>query len=178
MTTVLGQRLLRKEDAEVLTGEAKYVDDIDVPGALWLALVRSPVARARIRSIDTAPALVGSGVVAVYTANDLMAEWAAPLPVAMNVTPDQKVPAHHPLTRGTVNYVGEAVAVAVAESRQAAFEAAAEVVVDYDDLTAVVGLEDSLNASPEHRRHLSQVLVRRALQEAGGNERASVPGGP
>src|SRR3989454_4819923 len=145
MTTVLGQRLLRREDAEILTGEARYVDDLNIPGALWLALVRSPVARARIRSIDTSQALESPGVVAVYTGEELMGEWAAPLPVAMTATPDQKVPAHYPLTSGTVNYVGDAVAVVVATSRQEAIDALANVVVDYDELPAVVDLEDSIS---------------------------------
>src|SRR5438093_6673859 len=131
-TTVPGPRLLRREDAEILTGEAKYVDDLAIPGALWLALVRSPVARARIRSIDTSAAKESPGVVAVYTGEDLMGEWAAPLPVALTATPDQKVPAHYPLTSGTVNYVGDAVAVVVATSRQEAIDALANVVVDYD----------------------------------------------
>ncbi len=76
MTGVLGQRLLRREDAEILTGEAKFIDDLAIPGALWLALVRSPVARARIRSIDTSAAQESPGVVAVYTGEDLMGEWA------------------------------------------------------------------------------------------------------
>jgi aerobic carbon-monoxide dehydrogenase large subunit len=145
MTTVLGQRLLRREDAEILTGEAKYVDDLAIPGALWLALVRSPVARARIRSIDTSEAKSAPGVVAVYTGEELMGEWAAPLPVAMTATPDQKVPAHYPLTSGTVNYVGDPVAVIVAESREAAMDALAAVVVDYDELPAVIDLEDAVS---------------------------------
>ena len=145
MTTVLGQRLLRREDAEILTGEAKYVDDLAISGALWLALVRSPVARARIRSIDTSQALESPGVVAVYTGEELMGEWAAPLPVALTATPDQKVPAHYPLTSGTVNYVGDPVAVVVAQSRQEAMDAVAGVVVDYDVLPAVVDLEDSIS---------------------------------
>ncbi|HKN89503.1 MAG TPA: molybdopterin cofactor-binding domain-containing protein, partial [Acidimicrobiia bacterium] len=145
MTTVLGQRLLRREDAEILTGEARYVDDLNIPGALWLALVRSPVARARIRSIDTSQALESPGVVAVYTGEELMGEWAAPLPVALTATPDQKVPAHYPLTSGTVNYVGDPVAVVVAQSRQEAMDAVAGVVVDYDVLPAVVDLEDSIS---------------------------------
>ena len=111
MTAVLGQRLLRREDAEILTGEAKYIDDLQITGALWLALVRSPMARARIRSIDTSEAKASPGVVAVFTGEELMGEWAAPLPVALTATPDQKVPTHYPLTSGAVNYVGDAVAV-------------------------------------------------------------------
>jgi carbon-monoxide dehydrogenase large subunit len=145
MTTVLGQRLLRREDAEILTGEAKYVDDLNIPGSLWLAVVRSPTARARIRSIDTSAAQAAPGVVAVYTGEDLMGEWAAPLPVAMTCTPDQKVPAHYPLTSGTVNYVGDAVAVIVAQTRQQAMDATEGVTVDYDELPAVVDLEDAIS---------------------------------
>jgi carbon-monoxide dehydrogenase large subunit len=145
MSTVLGQRLLRREDAEILTGEAKYVDDLNIPGALWLAVVRSPTARARIRSIDTSAAQAAPGVVAVYTGEDLSGEWAAPLPVAMTCTPDQKVPAHYPLTSGTVNYVGDAVAVIVAQTRQQAMDAIEGVTVEYDELPAVVDLEDSIS---------------------------------
>ncbi|MDQ1514774.1 MAG: aerobic carbon-monoxide dehydrogenase large subunit, partial [Actinomycetota bacterium] len=145
MTTVLGTRLLRKEDAEILSGEAKYVDDLAIPGALWLAVVRSPHARARIRSIDASAARAADGVVAVYTGEDLMGEWAGPLPVALTATPDMKVPAHYPLSTGSVNYVGEAVAVVVARSRQQAVDALEDVTVEYDPLPAVVDLEDSLS---------------------------------
>jgi carbon-monoxide dehydrogenase large subunit len=145
MTTVLGTRLLRKEDAEILSGEAKYIDDLAIPGALWLAVVRSPHARARIRSIDASAARAADGVVAVYTGEDLMGEWAGPLPVALTATPDMKVPAHYPLSTGSVNYVGEAVAVVVARSRQQAVDALEDVTVEYDPLPAVVDLEDSLS---------------------------------
>src|SRR5262249_46045617 len=69
--TVLGTRMLRKEDAELLTGEARFVDDLSVPGALHVALVRSPHAHARIRSINTAAAKAMDGVVAVYTGPEL-----------------------------------------------------------------------------------------------------------
>ena len=145
MTGVLGQRLLRREDAEILTGEAKFIDDLAIPGALWLALVRSPVARARIRSIDTSAAEESPGVVAVYTGEDLMGEWAAPLPVALTATPDQKVPEQFPLTSLAVNYLGEPVAVIVAGSREQAVDAVAGVVVDYEELPAVVDLEDAVS---------------------------------
>ena len=113
--------------------------------SLWLAVVRSPTARARIRSIDSSAAQAAPGVVAVYTGEDLMGEWAAPLPVAMTCTPDQKVPAHYPLTSGTVNYVGDAVAVIVAQTRQQAMDALEGVTVDYDELPAVVDLEDAIS---------------------------------
>lgn len=143
MTAVLGQRLLRREDAPILTGEARYIDDLVVPGAVWLALVRSPHARARIRSIDTSAAASAPGVVAVYTGADLEGECNGPLPTVWTVTPDQKAPAHRVLAVGTVNYVGDPVAAVVAESRQAAVDALEGVVVDYEVLPAVVDLEDA-----------------------------------
>jgi len=80
----------------LLTGEAKYVGDLAVPGALHVALVRSPFAHARIRSVDTAAAAALPGVVAVFTGADLQDEWANPMPCAWPVTDDMKSPAHLP----------------------------------------------------------------------------------
>ena len=141
---LVGQRLLRKEDPKLLTGEGKYTDDIIVTGALVLALVRSPYAHARIVSVDYTEAKASPGVVAVYSGADLAGEWAAPLPCAWPVTPDMKNPAHYPLAVGQANYVGDAVAVVVAESREAAIDAAGLVVVEYDELPAVVDLREAV----------------------------------
>jgi aerobic carbon-monoxide dehydrogenase large subunit len=140
----VGQPLLRKEDPKLLTGEGKYTDDIVMVGALHLALVRSPYAHARIRSIDTSDALKSEGVVAVYTGADLVSEWGGPMPCAWPVTPDMKNPAHYPLAVGTATYSGDGVAVVVAESRAQAVDAAALVIVDYEELQAVVGVKDAL----------------------------------
>ncbi|MHB1711590.1 MAG: xanthine dehydrogenase family protein molybdopterin-binding subunit, partial [Acidimicrobiales bacterium] len=140
---VVGTRLLRREDPALLTGEARFVADLVVPGALHLALVRSPAAHARIASIDLAPALAMPGVVAAFTGQDLADEWAAPLPCAWPVTPDMSSPAHLPLAVGKVCYAGDAVAVVVARSEYQAHDAADAVVVDYDPLDAVVDLEDA-----------------------------------
>src|SRR5262245_31084418 len=96
-TSVLGQRLLRREDPALLTGEAKFAADLDVSGALYLAVLRSPYAHARITSIDVSAALEQPGVVAVYTGADLADAWAAPMPCAWPVTDDMKNPAHFPL---------------------------------------------------------------------------------
>ncbi len=140
---VVGTRLRRREDPALLTGEARFVADLTVPGTLHAAIVRSPVAHARIRSVDLAPALALPGVVAAYTGEDLQGDWAATLPCAWPVTADMKSPAHRPLAVGTVNYVGDAVAVVLAESEYAAHDAAEAVVVDYDPLAAVLDLEDA-----------------------------------
>jgi aerobic carbon-monoxide dehydrogenase large subunit len=141
----VGQPLLRKEDPKLLTGEGKFTDDIVVVGAVFLSIVRSPYAHARIRSIDTAAAKAAPGVVAVYTGADLAGEWAGAMPCAWPVTADMKNPAHYPLAVGTAAYSGDGVAVVVAESKNAAADAAALVVVDYEPLKAVVSLKDALS---------------------------------
>ena len=138
---VVGQRRVRKEDPALLTGEAKFIDDLHLPGALWMACVRSPHAHARISAIDASGALATDGVVAVYTGDDLADEWAAPLPCAWPVTEDMKNPAHLPVAVGKANYAGDIVAVVVAESRYAAADGLEGVVVDYEPLAPVVTME-------------------------------------
>ncbi|HET6954340.1 MAG TPA: xanthine dehydrogenase family protein molybdopterin-binding subunit, partial [Acidimicrobiales bacterium] len=140
---VFGQRLLRKEDARLLTGEARFVDDLAVPGALWLGMVRSPFAHARIGSVDTSAAAAMPGVRHVFTGADLRDAWPAAMPCAWPVTDDMKAPEHWPVAREKVCYVGDIVAVVVADSRYAAADAVDAVVVDYDPLPVVVGIEDA-----------------------------------
>jgi carbon-monoxide dehydrogenase large subunit len=140
---VVGTRVRRREDPALLTGESRFVADLVVPGALHAALVRSPVAHARIRAIDLAPALALPGVVAAFTGADLEAEWTAPLPCGWPVTADMKAPAHLPLAVGKVCYVGDAVAVVLAHSEYAAHDAAEAVIAEYDPLPPVVDLEDA-----------------------------------
>ncbi|HLF41527.1 MAG TPA: molybdopterin cofactor-binding domain-containing protein [Acidimicrobiia bacterium] len=145
MTPVVGERILRREDAALLTGEARFVDDLDVPGALHLELVRSPHAHARVVSIDTSGATGMPGVVTVLTGADLAGDWAGPMPCAWPVVEDMKSPAHYPVTADKARYLGDAVAVVVAKSATEAKDAAEAVVVEYDVLPAVVNLEDALS---------------------------------
>jgi aerobic carbon-monoxide dehydrogenase large subunit len=142
--TVIGSRLLRKEDPKLLTGEGRFVDDLVIPGAQWLGMVRSPFAHARIGSIDPSGALELAGVSAVYTGADLRDLWATPMPCAWQVTPDMKAPEHYPVAVDKACYVGDIVAVVVADSRYAARDGVDAVVVDYEPLPAVVDLEDAL----------------------------------
>jgi carbon-monoxide dehydrogenase large subunit len=142
--TAVGSRMLRKEDPRLLTGEARFVDDLVIPGAKWLGMVRSPNAHARIRSIDASAALATSGVTQVITGPELRDAWAAPMPCAWPVTPDMKNPEHFPVAMDKVNYVGEIVAVVVANSRYAARDGVDAVVVEYDPLSAIVDIEDAL----------------------------------
>ncbi|MBN2624662.1 MAG: xanthine dehydrogenase family protein molybdopterin-binding subunit, partial [Acidimicrobiales bacterium] len=138
-----GQRLLRKEDARLLTGEGRFVDDLQIPGALWMAMVRSPFAHARIGNIDTSAAAAMPGVRHVLTGDDLRDAWAAAMPCAWPVTEDMKSPPHWPVALDKACYVGDIVAVVVAESRYQAADAVDAVVVDYDPLDAVVDIEDA-----------------------------------
>lgn len=144
-TGVLGQRLLRKEDPALLTGEARFTNDLHVPGALHLAVLRSPYAHARIRRVDVSAALDVPGVRAAYSGADLADAWAAPMPCAWPVTEDMVNPAHLPLAVDKVCYVGDGVACVVAETDAAARDAIEAIEVDYEPLPAVTDLEDALS---------------------------------
>ncbi|MFM2078331.1 MAG: hypothetical protein RJA49_2221 [Actinomycetota bacterium] len=143
--SVLGTRLLRREDPALLTGEAKYANDLNIPGALHLAVLRSPYAHARILSIDVSAAAAAHGVVAAYSGADLAGLWASPMPSAWAVTADMKTPAHYPLASGKVCYVGDGVACVLATSDAAARDALELIDVQYEPLPAVVDLEDALS---------------------------------
>ncbi len=138
----VGQPVLRKEDAEFLTGQAGYTDDIALPGMLWMAVVRSPFAHARITKVDLSKALAMKGVVAAFSGQDF--EWAGPLLMAWPVTDDLNNPPHWPLAKDKARYQGDGVAVVVAESRGLAADAAEAVQVEYDPLPAVVDMEAAL----------------------------------
>src|SRR5256885_4758402 len=141
----MGTPMLRKEDPALLTGEARFIDDLVVPGALHMAVYRSPYAHARIRSIDTKGAAALPGVVAVFTGADLRDEWAGAMPCAWPVTPDMKSPAHFPVAVDKACYVGDAVAVVLAETGYAAKDALEQIVVDFEELPPVIDLEDALS---------------------------------
>jgi carbon-monoxide dehydrogenase large subunit len=142
---VIGTPMLRREDPALLTGEAKYTNDLVIPGALHLALLRSPYAHARITSVDVSGALEQPGVVAAYTGADLQDLWAAPMPCAWPVTPDMKNPAHYPVAVSKACYVGDAVAVVLATSEAAAQDAVGAIDVQYEPLDTVIDLEDALS---------------------------------
>ncbi|MFM8305126.1 MAG: xanthine dehydrogenase family protein molybdopterin-binding subunit, partial [Actinomycetota bacterium] len=136
--SLLGNAVPRVEDPALLAGRGRYVDDLPLPGALHAHFVRSPVAHGRIVSVDTREAQAMPGVVAVYTASDL---GLAPYWVFFPIHPAE---ARQPLADGKVAFVGDPVAVVIAESRTAAVDAAEAVVVDYDALPAVTDMEAAL----------------------------------
>jgi len=147
----IGARMLRKEDGKLLTGEAKFVDDIHVPDELWMGMVRSTAAHARIVSIDTAEAAAMPGVHSVLTGADLagMDLWVAPLPCAWPVTDDMANPPHWPVAPEIVHHVGEIVAVVLADSRYQAADAVERVVVDYETLAPVASIDQAV-ADADH----------------------------
>jgi carbon-monoxide dehydrogenase large subunit len=133
--SLLGNAVRRVEDPDILLGRASYVDDLDLPGVLHLAFVRSTVAHAGLRSVDTAEAAAMPGVAGVYTAADL------DVPVAPGLMVVNPAFARPPLAKGRVRFVGDMVAAVAAETRAAAVDAAELVVVDYEPLPAVVDPE-------------------------------------
>jgi carbon-monoxide dehydrogenase large subunit len=137
----VGQPVPRKEDSKLLEGQGRYVDNLTVPGMVWMAVVRSPFAHARIVSVDVSQAAAAEGVVAAYSAADLADEWAGGLPCAWPVTEDTKIPNHFPLAADKARYQGDGVAVVVAESRSLAKDAAELVAVEYEELPAVTDVE-------------------------------------
>jgi aerobic carbon-monoxide dehydrogenase large subunit len=141
----VGQRIRRREDPPLITGRGRYTDDITLPGQLWMSLVRSPVAHAKIASIDKSAAESAPGVSAVFTGEDLAGDFASPLPMAW-VPPgvDINTPEHWPLARGEVHHVGDPVAVVVGENRYLVADAAEMVDVHYDELPVVVDMEQAI----------------------------------
>src|SRR3954449_9183317 len=137
-----GQPVKRLEDQRLLTGKGQFIDDKPEDGALWLYLLRSPHAHAKIVSIDTAAATAMPGVTAVYTGADLVKDDIGIIPtLSIFKRPDGKpmtVPPRRLLAHEVVRYTGEAVAAVVASSRAEAQSAAEAIVVEYEVQPAVV----------------------------------------
>src|ERR687883_1421992 len=141
MSKFVGQRVKRTEDPRLIQGLGHYVDDIKLPETLHVAFLRSMYAHARITSIDVSEALKAPGVVAVFTGKDV-SEKIGPVPCAGNL-PELKVPDHRVLATDKVYFVGHPVAAVVAADAYAARDAADLVMVDYEELPAVVDAEES-----------------------------------
>ena len=140
----IGAPVERKEDRKLLSGQAQWVDNMNFPGMVYLGVVRSPYAHARIARVDVAGALAHAGVVAAWTGEELLEDWGSGLPCAWLPTEDTKAPTHHPLATDKTRYVGDGVAVIAATSRAAAEDALELVEVDYEPLDAVVDPEAAL----------------------------------
>jgi carbon-monoxide dehydrogenase large subunit len=152
-TRQIGRPLTRNEDPRLLTGRALFVDDVELPGMLHAAFLRSPHARARILSVNTDAAKARPGVVAVITAADLGAYWQ-PGPLLVPPPPIKDMVFRQrcqvPLAKGEVRHVGEPVVMVVAESRYVAEDAVGDIIVEYEALPPVIALDAAL--SPESPR--------------------------
>ncbi len=176
---VIGQRITRNEDPRLLTGQALFVDDVEIHGMLHAAFLRSDYAHARITSIDISAAREMPGVVAVYTAEELGDLWKpgpllVPAPHSVeNVIFNQQTQV--PLAKDKVKYVGEAVAVVLSESRYQAEDALETIWVDYEPLDAVVDMERALDpdATIIHK-DMETNLCAHLVQEKGDYKAAKV----
>lgn len=140
-TRIFGSGIRRREDPRLITGKAKFTGDITLPGMLHMVVVRSPYAHATVKHIDITGAATVPGVVGVFTGADLTLHnmpcaWVIP-------NSNLKLTPHPPLAREKVRYVGDGVAIVLAESRDIAQDAAELVRVEYDVLRAVVNPEEA-----------------------------------
>jgi len=139
-TRIFGSGIKRREDPRLITGKARYTDDMNLPGMVYMAVVRSPYAHARVRNVDTAAARHAPGVVAVFTGQDVEMNvptaWLVP-------NSDLKTPAHPVLAKDRVRYTGDGVAIVLADTRYHAQDAAELIRVEYESLSAVVSPEEA-----------------------------------
>ncbi|MFQ5595426.1 MAG: molybdopterin cofactor-binding domain-containing protein [Anaerolineae bacterium] len=147
-TRYLGQRIKRNEDPRLLTGQALFVDDVDLPDMLHAAFKRSDYAHAKINGINLEAAKAMPGVVAVYTAEDLGDFWQpspllVPPPPAEHVVFNQRTAGQ--LARDKARYVGEPIVMVVAKSRYIAEDAVETIMVNYEPLDPVMNLQTALS---------------------------------
>lgn len=142
MLSGIGKSVPRKEDLRFITGSGCYADDVNLPDQLHLYVLRSPVAHADLKSVDTTAAAAAEGVVAVYTAVDLERGGVKPMPCGWLLVNKDGTPMANPPRRALADdkllYVGQPVAAIVAETRLLAKDAAELIELDYEELPAVV----------------------------------------
>jgi aerobic carbon-monoxide dehydrogenase large subunit len=170
----IGQRVRRKEDPRLLTGRGQFVDDISLPGMLHVAFARSPIARGNILSIKMDVAREIPGVHAIYTQQDLarvkvdmLSFFFVPPEVAMT-----------PLANGRVAYVGEPVALVIADSRHIAEDAASLVEVEYVEEEPIVTLADARHGAPVHPGTTNNIAAQMGDEEVSEELNALLKGAP
>ncbi|MFO0186034.1 MAG: xanthine dehydrogenase family protein molybdopterin-binding subunit, partial [Alphaproteobacteria bacterium] len=145
----IGQPVRRKEDVRLLTGRGTYTDDMNRPGQAHAVVLRSPHAHARILSMDVSEARAAPGVLAVLTGHDAIADGVGALPVQVEVPGKDKplfAPTRHILQTERVRYVGDPVALVVAETRDQAMDAAELIQIDYETLPSITETGKALDA--------------------------------
>src|SRR5499425_1404758 len=145
---LLGASIKRREDPRFITGKGNYTDDLKLPGMTYAAFVRSPPAHAKIAGIDTSKAKRRPGVVAVFTGKDMTGVNS--LPCGWDLRKEKNIPGvvqdlamvpHMPLSSDVARHVGDPVAVVIAESQDAASDAAEKVAVDWEVLPSVTATD-------------------------------------
>ncbi|MBA3433579.1 MAG: molybdopterin-dependent oxidoreductase [Actinobacteria bacterium] len=142
--TVVGTSVKRREDASLLRGRGTFVDNLTLPGTVYMAIVRCPYPHARIVTMNLDVARAAEGVVAAFSGADLAEDWKGSLPCAWPVTEDIKMPPHFPLATDEARFQGDGVAVVIASSRALAKDAAELVEIDYEPLEATADVEKAL----------------------------------
>jgi carbon-monoxide dehydrogenase large subunit len=172
-TAMVGARIRRREDPRLITGRATYVDDVRQVGTVYAAFVRSPYGHAKITSVDTSAAKDDPHVLAVYTGDDLHHAHGlkSSLPVAHKMA-DLKTPPHYMLALDEVRFLGEAVAIVVADSPYTAKDAAESVVVVYEELPVVVDPEKAIAGPPYVHQSLESNVAFTMPFSAGDPDKA------
>ena len=172
-TREVGRDRRRKEDQRLITGRTRWTDNIQLPGMLHLAMVRSPYAHARVRHVDMTAAKEAPGVISVLCGQDLK-DHQGDLPCAWPITDDQKSMAHPAVAVDRVTFSGEVVAVVAARTAAQARDAAELVDVDYEELPAVVDLKqaaaDEVLAHPELGTNVSAKWVFDSAEAGTGED--------
>src|SRR5271169_1684983 len=147
--TALGASVKRTEDIRFITGKGRYVDDVNRPGQAFAYFLRSPHAHATIDKLDASEALKATGVVAIFTGDDIAADKVGGLICGVTIFSKDGSPmkagAHPALAQGKVRYVGDHVAVAIADTYAQARDAAEKITVDYSGLPAAVDTATAAN---------------------------------
>ncbi len=150
MTNYIGKAVKRVEDKRFITGKGRYTDDTPLPGMTHAYIARSPYAHARILSVDTSAAEAMEGVVKVYTGKDIAGSGINGIPTGWQVNfkngDTMKEPPHPLLVADKARYMGDAVAVVIAESREIARDAGDKVEVEYEELPAVADARKATEA--------------------------------
>src|SRR5256712_512418 len=169
-TGLIGASIRRVEDAPLITGVGCYTEDIQLPGMLHMALLRSPYPHAKIISINTSAANAMGGVIAVVIGDDLNEQLSVP---AIPMVPGMKIPPHPLLARGAVHAAGTPVAAVIAQSRALAHDAASAIDVEYEALPAVVNAEKALEpGAPLAREELDSNVCYIATKKGGDVDKA------
>ena len=172
----IGERVLRKEDLRFITGKGSYTDDINLPGQAYACFVRSPVAHAIIKGMDISTATAADGVIAVLTGEQVAEDGLGSLPCGWMVHSkdgsEMKQPFHPVMAADKINYVGEPVAIVVAETYLAAKNASELVEIDYEEIDAVVGISSAQSAADIYPEVPGNTVYNWELGEKADTEKA------